>query len=218
MVAARRRLLGDGCFDAVLQAVADKAAATAPERGTVVDAGCGTGYYLAGVLDRLPGFWGLGLDASAPALRAAARAHQRAAAATSDIFGPLPLASAVADLVLVVFAPRNPAEFRRILRPSGRLVVVRPTERHLAELRDQVPSMVAVDPAKEQRLHQALSPFFDAADTERVEYPAPLTGQQAQDLLAMSPTARHLDRAHAPAHPSPGPVTISVLITEYHPR
>ena len=96
--------------------------------------------------------------------------------------------------------------------------MVRPTDRHLAELRAQVPSMVAVDPAKEERLHQALSPFFDAADTERVENPAHLTGQQAQDLLAMSPTARHLDRATALSQPPPGPVTISVLITEYHPR
>ncbi len=78
--------------------------------------------------------------------------------------------------------------------------------------------MVSVDPAKEQRLHQALSPFFDAAATERVEYSAPLTGQQSQDLLDMSPTARHLDRATAPSRPCLGPVTISVLITEYQPR
>ena len=96
--------------------------------------------------------------------------------------------------------------------------MVRPTDRHLAELREKVPTMVAVDPAKEQRLCQAMSPFFDAAATERVEYFAPLTGQQAQDLLEMSPTARHLDRATAPACPSAGPVTISVLITEYQPR
>ena len=218
MVAARRRFLSAGYYEAVRQAVADMAAAAAPERGAVVDAGCGTGYYLAGVLNRLPGFWGLGLDASAPALRAAARSHERAAAATWDIFRPLPLASAAADLVLDVFAPRNPAEFLRILRPGGRLIVVRPTDRHLAELRDQVPTMVAVDPAKEQRLCRALSPFFDAAATERVEYSAPLTGQQAQDLLEMSPTARHLDRATAPACPSAGSVTISVLITEYQPR
>ncbi len=218
MVAARGRFLSSGCYEAVRRAVVEKAAATAPEGGALVDAGCGTGYYLAGVLNRLPGFWGLGLDTSAFALRAAARVHERAAAATWDIFRPLPLASAVADLVLDVFAPRNPAEFLRILRPAGRLIVVRPTDRHLAELRDQVPTMVAVDPAKEQRLHQALSPFFEAAATDRVEYSAPLTGQQAQDLLDMGPTAHHLDRAPAPSRPSPGPVTISVLISEYQPR
>ncbi len=204
MVAARLRFLGSGCYEALRLAVVDKAAATAPERGALVDVGCGTGYYLTGVLDRLPGFWGLGLDSSAPALRVAARTHERAAAATCDIFRALPLASGVADLVLDVFAPRNPAEFRRILHPAGRLIVVRPTDRHLAELRDQVPTMVAVDPAKELRLHQALGPFFDAAATERVEYSAPLTGQQAQDLLDMGPTAHHLDRATAPSARPPG--------------
>jgi 23S rRNA (guanine745-N1)-methyltransferase len=98
------------------------------------------------------------------------------------------------------------------------LIVVRPTDRHLAQLRDQVPAMVAVDPAKEHRLHQALSPYFDATGTEQVEYSAALSSQQAQDLLDMSPTARHLDRATAPSRPSPGTVTISVLITEYRPR
>ena len=183
-----------------------------------MDAGCGTGYYLAGVLDRLPGFWGLGLDTSAASLRAAARAHERAAAATWDVFRPLPLASGVADLVLDVFAPRNAAEFHRILRPTGRLVVVRPTARHLAELRDQVSAMVAVDPKKEQRLHRALHPYFEAAATEPVEYSAALTGEQARDLLDMSPTARHLDRTPNAPRPSPASVTVSVLITDYQPR
>jgi 23S rRNA (guanine745-N1)-methyltransferase len=218
MVAARGRFLRTGCYDRVRLAVASRAAAAAPERGTAVDLGCGTGYYLAGLLDRLPGFWGLGLDSSVPALRVAARVHERAAAASWDVFRPLPLASATADLILDVFAPRNPAEFRRILRPEGRLVVARPTDRHLAELRRQVPAMVAVDPAKEQRLHQALSPFFASVATELVEYSALLSDQQTQDLLDMTPTARHPDRAAPPGNPSGGPITVSVLITEYQPR
>ncbi len=123
-----------------------------------MDAGCGTGYYLAGVLDRLPGARGLGLDTSVRALRSAARAHDRAAAAAWDVFRPFPLADAVADVVLDVFAPRNPAEFHRVLRPAGRLIVVRPTGLHLAELRRRLPAMVTVDPVKEQRLHRALDP------------------------------------------------------------
>ncbi|GGX31327.1 hypothetical protein GCM10010341_60970 [Streptomyces noursei] len=97
--------------------------------GTVVDVGCGTGYYLAGVLDQLPDPRGLGLDASVRALRSAARAHRRAAAASWDVFRPFPLVDQAADVVLDVFAPRNPSEFHRVLRPSGRLIVVRPTER-----------------------------------------------------------------------------------------
>ncbi|MEW9531386.1 hypothetical protein [Microbispora sp. NPDC049125] len=34
------------------------------KQGTVLDIGCGTGYYLAGVLDQLPGARSLGLDTS----------------------------------------------------------------------------------------------------------------------------------------------------------
>jgi len=218
MVAARGRFLRTDFYERLRQAVAIRAAAAAPERGAAVDAGCGTGYYLTGLLDRLSGFWGLGLDSSAPALRVAARAHVRAAAASWDLYRPFPLAGAAADLVLNVFAPRNAAEFRRILRPEGRLIVARPTERHLAELREQVPTMVAVDPSKELRLQWALSPLFASVATELVEYAVSLSSEQAQDLVAMTPTARHLDRAAAPASAPKGPITVSILITEYQPR
>ncbi|PWI14656.1 methyltransferase type 11 [Streptomyces sp. Act143] len=219
MVRARARFLATGAYAPVRRAGARLAADAVSGPATVVDVGCGTGYHLAGVLDRLPGARGLGLDTSVRALRSAARAHDRAAAAAWDVFRPLPLADGVADVVLDVFAPRNPAEFHRVLRPTGRLIVVRPTGRHLAELRGRWPSTVTVDPAKEQRLHRALSPFFEAAVTETVEYAAPLTGPEVLDLVAMTPSARHLDRADLDAAGSlPDRVTVSVLATAYRPR
>ncbi|GHB54267.1 ubiquinone biosynthesis protein [Streptomyces viridiviolaceus] len=218
MVRARERFLSTGRYGPILRAVAHLAAAAVPEQGTAVDVGCGTGHYLAGVLDRLPGARGLGLDTSVRALRSAARRHARAATATWDVFRPFPLADGTADVVLDVFAPRSPSEFHRILRPTGRLIVVRPTGRHLAELRAQVPAMVTVDPAKEQRLHQALAPFFEAAVTERIEYPAPLTRPEALDLVGMTPSARHLSRADLDDGLLPDQVTVSVLATAYRPR
>ncbi|AIA02128.1 putative RNA methyltransferase [Streptomyces noursei] len=219
MVRARSRFLATGGYAPLRQAVARLAADSVPERGTVVDVGCGTGYYLAGVLDRLPGARGLGLDTSVRAVRAAARAHDRAAAATWDVFRPFPLADAVADVVLDVFAPRNPAEFSRVLRPAGRLVVARPAGRHLAELRGRVPGMVVVDPAKEQRLHRSMAPHFTAVVTERVEYPVAVVGPDALDLVGMTPSARHLSRADLGCDGLlPERVTVSVLITAYRPR
>jgi 23S rRNA (guanine745-N1)-methyltransferase len=219
MARARDRFLSTGRYVPIREAVARLALDAVPEQGTVVDVGCGTGYYLAGVLDQLPGARGLGLDTSARALRSAARAHERAAAATWDVFRPFPLADGVADVVLDVFAPRNPSEFRRVLRPTGRLVVVRPTGRHLAELRDQMPAMVTIDPAKEQRLHHALAPFFEAAETEQVEYATSLTGPEALDLVGMTPSARHLNRADLDDDGLlPDRVTVSLLATAYRPR
>jgi 23S rRNA (guanine745-N1)-methyltransferase len=218
-VRARSRFLSTGSYAPIREAVARLAVGFMPAQATVVDVGCGPGYYLAGVLDRLPGARGLGLDTSARALRSAARAHARAAAAAWDVFRPFPLAGGVADVVVNVFAPRNPIEFHRVLRPAGRLVVVRPTGRHLAELRGRVPAMVAVDPAKEQRLHRALDPFFEAVVTERVEYSTTLARPQALDLVAMTPNARHPGRADP--HDDgllPDQVTVSVLATAYRAR
>ncbi|MEV6478381.1 methyltransferase domain-containing protein [Streptomyces sp. NPDC051576] len=219
MVQARNRFLSTGTYAPVRKAAAHLAADATSEQAAVVDVGCGTGYYLAGVLDHLPGARGLGLDTSVRALRSAARAHDRAAAVAWDVFRPFPLADRVADVVLDVFAPRNPAEFHRVLRPTGRLIVVRPTGRHLAELRDRLPAMVTIDPAKEQRLHRALAPFFEGTVTEQVEYTAPLTRLDALDLVAMTPSARHVSRAHLNNDGLlPDQVTVSVLITAYQPR
>ncbi|MEU6578553.1 putative RNA methyltransferase [Streptomyces sp. NPDC046805] len=219
MAQARDRFLSTGAYAPIRTAVSGLAGESVPERATVLDVGCGTGYYLAGVLGRLPGARGLGLDTSVRALRSAARAHQRAAAASWDVFRPFPVAGAVADVVLDVFAPRNPAEFHRVLRPTGRLIVVRPTGRHLAELRGRVPAMITIDPAKEQRLHRALAPFFDAVVTERVEYPMALVESDALDMVAMTPSARHVSRAEL-NHDDllPDQVTVSVLATAYQAR
>ncbi|MBK3580586.1 methyltransferase domain-containing protein [Streptomyces sp. MBT65] len=219
MIQARNRFLSTGRYAPVHRALTRMAADVLPSQGTVVDVGCGTGHYLAGVLDHLPGTRGLGLDTSARALRSAARAHPRAAAASWDVFRPFPLVDQGVDVVLDVFAPRNPAEFHRVLRPTGRLIVVRPDERHLAELRRQVPEVVTIDPQKEQRLRQALDPYFRAAGTRHVAYTTPLTRQEVIDLVGMTPSARHLTHADLSGHgPLPDRVTVSVLATAYRPR
>lgn len=230
MARARRDFLAAGRYAPIRAAVADLATeadlsnARSPSSGpvrpaAVVDVGCGTGYYLAGVLDALPGAVGLGLDTSGHALRVAARAHQRAAAATWDVFRPFPVASEQVDVLLDVFAPRNPAEFHRVLRPGGVLVVVRPFGGHLAELRRQVTQMVTVDPDKERRLHQALDPYFATARTVEVEYTTPLTRREAVDLVLMTPSARHVTEAELSDDDAlPEQVTVSVLATAYRRR
>jgi 23S rRNA (guanine745-N1)-methyltransferase len=221
MVRARRSLLETGVYAPILAELVRLAAGPERPPSTVVDAGCGTGYYLAGLMDALPFARGLGLDSSTYALRAAARAHPRAAAIACDLFGPLPVASASVGLVLDVFAPRNPGEFRRILRPDGMLVVTRPTDGHLAQLRQDVKRMVGIDPEKEERLKRTLDPHFEAMHTVSTEYTARLMPAEAADLVLMTPSARHVtsdDLGGDAAGALPTEVDISVLTTAYRPR
>lgn len=219
MARARERFLATGRYGPIRRIVSRLSAEAMPRQNTVVDVGCGTGHYLAGALDQLPCARGLGLDTSVRALRTTARAHARAAAATWDVFRPLPLADGAAGVVLDVFAPRNPSEFHRVLSPGGRLVVVRPTGRHLRELREQVPGMVTIDPAKERRLTRVLAPFFEATGTELIEYVTSLTRPEALDLVAMTPSVRHLNGADLDHHGRvPDRVTVSALAAAYRPR
>lgn len=221
MVTARTRFLKAGHYEPLARALAGTAARLCPPDGTVMDAGAGTGYYLAAVLDALPDAVGLGLDASKFALRRAAGAHPRAGAATGDVWKPLPVVSGAADVVINVFAPRNGPEFRRVLRPDGALVVVTPTARHLAELPASL-GMLSVDAAKEDRLHRTLSGHFRRESDDVVEREVTMTDEDLVALILMGPSAHHLgpEDVHrgVASLDTPLPVTVSFLVSVYRPR
>jgi 23S rRNA (guanine745-N1)-methyltransferase len=212
MVAARERFLAGGHFEPLVEALGEELAGAAP----LVDVGAGTGWYLARLLDRLPGALGLALDVSKPALRRAARAHPRAAAVGCDVWAALPLRDGVAGTVLNVFAPRNGPEIARVLRPGGAALVVTPGDRHLAELVEPL-GLLRVDERKEERLAAALEPALRVVGRRAVTWQLRLDGAAVRDLVAMGPSAFHLDPEaladRVAALPEPVEVTASVVIT-----
>ncbi|KAA9151439.1 rRNA (guanine-N1)-methyltransferase [Amycolatopsis acidicola] len=187
MVAARVEFLGAGHYAAMADLVADQAAGT---RGLVVDAGAGTGYYLARVLDGLPDATGLALDVSALALRRAAKAHPRIGAAVWNLWEPWPVATGSATLMLNVFAPRNGAEFHRVLAPGGRLIVVSPLPGHLRELAAVV-DLLEVDERKDERLDAALSAYFEPEQRFEQRETRTLSPDDARRAVLMGPNAHH---------------------------
>jgi len=222
MVAARADFLAAGHFDFLVDALAGAAEPVlARAGGLAVDAGAGTGYYLAALLDRYPRILGLALDVAKPALRRAARAHPRAFAARADIWRALPVADGAADLVLNIFAPRNGPEFARVLRPGGELLVVTPSAGHLAELIDAL-GLLRVDPAKEQRLEQSLGATFTLTEQRELTQPLRLRDAEARTLVGMGPSAWHTDpdalARGVAALPEPVTATARVVIHRYRPR
>jgi 23S rRNA (guanine745-N1)-methyltransferase len=185
-----------------------------------VDVGAGTGWWLARVLDRVPERAGLALDSAKPALRRAARAHPRAAAALCDAWRALPVRDGAAALVLSVFAPRNGAEIARVLAPGGALVVVTPTPRHLAELVGPL-GLLRVDERKEERLERALAAFVPAEPLQ-VETTMELSHADVAALAGMGPSAHHVAPGvlaeRVAALPSPVAVTASVVVSAYRGR
>jgi 23S rRNA (guanine745-N1)-methyltransferase len=223
MVAARAELLAAGHFDFLTDALTRAAdeLLTPYSPGLVLDVGAGTGHHLAAVLDRHPQAHGLALDVAKPAARRAARAHPRAAAVVCDIWRRLPIADGCADLVLDVFAPRNGAEFARVLRPGGALVVVTPRADHLRELVEAL-GLLAVDPDKERRVSVALEPWLRPIQDGEYAVRLALSHEDATRLVAMGPSARHLSAAELARRvaglPQPMDVTAAVRVARYAGR
>jgi len=194
MVAARQRFLAAGHFQPLVDALAEAARGVEPEiEGAVVDLGCGTGQYLAAVLDRLPSRIGIGVDNSKFAARRTARSHQRASAIVADIWDEIPVRDDAAALMLNVFSPRNGEEMDRILAPGGRLVVVTPQPGHLAELIERF-GMISVDPDKEERLERSLGPLAEGMESRELRWRMELEPDSVRDLVEMGPSAGRMDK------------------------
>jgi 23S rRNA (guanine745-N1)-methyltransferase len=196
MVAARARFLAAGHLAPLSDALAALAARVAP--GLAVEVGGGTAHHLARVVDAAPARAGLSIDLSKHAARRAARAHPRIAAIVADARGTLPLADGCAALVLDVFAPRNGAELRRVLRDDGALLVATPAPDHLRELRPRL-GLLDVDPDKERRTDAALAPHLRRDSSSDLAWIMTLPRSDALALAAMGPSARHLDPAELSA-------------------
>lgn len=223
MVAARSEFLGAGHFSPIADAVADAVvgAIGATAAGCVADIGAGTGYYLSRVMEALPHACGLALDVSKPALRRAARAHERIGAAAADTWSALPVADHALAAVLDIFAPRNAGEIARVLTPGGVLVVVAPGADHLHEAVAAL-GLVSVDADKDERLVRSLGDAFSLLSERRVTYPLALGSSALRAVIAMGPSARHLDAAELEdrigALALPFAMTVDVTVSVWRPR
>ena len=137
-VAARRRLYAAGAFEPLLAGLAELVGALElPPRARVLDVGAGEGSVLA----RLAQGFDLdaaGLDLSAFAAEAAARAYPAHTWIVANGDRRLPIRDGTLELVLSVTARRAPAEFARVLAPGGRALVVVPADDDLVELRTEL--------------------------------------------------------------------------------
>ncbi len=217
-VDARDRVFSAGVFDPVARSLAEAAAesvtvarsvtvagtraAAEVDAPVVLDVGAGTGFHLSRVLDTITGgagdggagaVLGIGTEISTAAARRLARAHPLAAAIVTDTWQGLPVADRCVDVLTVVFAPRNAAEFARVIRPGGTLLVAVPGDGHLEPLRTEA-RMLEPSVGKAARLGEDLGAAFVAGPVHDVDLIVDVGASVAVDLVLMGPSGVHLDR------------------------
>lgn len=209
MVGARAEFLGAGHYLPLANVLVELSKDHAVGARLIMEAGAGTGYYIASVLDALPKSLGLAIDLSKYAVRRAAKAHGRLNAAVADIWEGLPLKDHSIDLALNIFAPRPAHELFRTLRSNGKLIIAIPTYQHMAELRDSL-GLLEVDRNKELRVARALHRFFTELERHFCGWNMKLNHQQLTYLVGMGPSARHNNPATLAGRIDMLPPTVSV--------
>ncbi|MGM0907193.1 MAG: putative RNA methyltransferase [Pseudomonadota bacterium] len=192
MVQARREYLEQGHYQPLAQALADTVLVEGDQ--SVLDAGCGEGYYLRYLVEQAEqkgtDLRVAALDISKWAVQAAAKRDKRLSwmvASNSTI----PMSDNSVDTLLCVFGFPVEAEFKRVLKPGGRLIMIDPTGDHLNELKAIIYSELK---SKNETLPITDSDF-ELASEQRVIFQFELNNNDAvRNLLTMTP---HLYRSSA---------------------
>lgn len=181
-----RRLVLEGGF---YQPVAEKICALLPAEKpfTLLDVGCGEGYYARLIARRFAQAQVIGLDLSRDAITAAARVPSPVHWLVADL-KHLPLADHAADVVLDVLTPADYEAFHRVLKPDGTLIKVIPGADYLAEVRRAVaPWLRGGAEYDNARVMEHLRAHAQILSETEVRFTAPLTPETSRAFLRMTP-------------------------------
>ena len=156
--------------------IAISQAAHATSSDTVLDAGCGDGFYLGG-LHSETGCDAHGVDISTPAVDAAARRYPECEWVVANADRALPYDDHSFRILLSITARMNAIEFRRVLRDDGRMLIAIPAPDDLIELRGTGRDRVA-------RTLDTFANGFTLIDQSRVTTAADLDASAVADVLA----------------------------------
>ena len=150
---------------------------------TVLDAGCGEGYYTNRMAKDRAVF---GVDLSRAGVDSAAKqAKQKgtdAAFAVGSIFS-LPVGDETCDAVTNLFAPCCEEEFSRVLKKGGYLILVGAGERHLMGLKQVLYENPYLNPGRAD-----LPTQMEEVDRRRLSYTVTVVGQETiEALFSMTP-------------------------------
>ena len=191
----RQQILEDGFYQAILKGISD-ILATKPSAKTVLGIGCGEGFYSRKLQETHSNKTFYAFDISKDSVQIAAKSEPNWAINwfVGDL-ARLPIKDASMDVLLDVFSPANYGEFRRVLSKDGILIKVIPTENHLKEIRQLAQDQLTKKDYSNQDIKEHFKEHFIIQSSQIASLTKPITAEQRQALLSMTPILFHVDQS-----------------------
>ena len=191
----RQQILEAGFYQAILEAVSDLLASSETST-TVLDIGCGEGFYSRKLQESHPDKIFYAFDISKDSVQIAAKSEPNWAVNwfVGDL-ARLPIKDASMDILLDIFSPANYGEFRRVLSKDGILIKVIPTENHLKEIRQKVQDQLTNKDYSNQDIKNHFQEHFTILSSQTTSLTKTITAEQLQALLSMTPLLFHVDQS-----------------------
>ena len=191
----RQLILEAGFYQAILKGISDLLA-TKPFTKTVLDIGCGEGFYSRKLQEVHPEKTFYAFDISKDSVQIAAKSEPNWAVNwfVGDL-ARLPIKDTSMDILLDIFSPANYGEFRRVLSKDGILIKVIPTENHLKEIRQLVQDQLTKKDYSNQDIKDHFQEHFSIQSSQSASLTKPITAEQRQALLSMTPLLFHVNQS-----------------------
>lgn len=185
MVNARRAFLEKGYYQPLVDKIVSlyqKSISDTSLPKTILDAGCGEGFYTHqhSTVDNTV----YGVDIAKEAIKKAGKKYPECHFSVATL-SKLPFASLQFSWVFSIYAPILEAEFTRVLASGGYLLTVTPAKQHLMQLKQQIYLN-----AQEHDEEKLPIEHLTLVHQENVSYPMTLaSGEDTLNLLSMTPFA-----------------------------
>ena len=190
----RQEILESGFYQAILEVVSDLLS-NSKNAKTILDIGCGEGFYSRKLQERHPDKTFYAFDISKDSVQIAAKSEPNWAVNwfVGDL-ARLPIKDASMDILLDIFSPANYGEFRRVLSKDGILIKVIPTKNHLKEIRQKVQDQLTNKDYSNQDIKNHFQEHFTILSSQTASLTKTITAEQLQALLSMTPLLFHIDQ------------------------
>ena len=190
----RQQILEAGFYQAILDAVSDLLASSKTTK-IILDIGCGEGFYSRKLQESHSDKTFYAFDISKDSVQIAAKSEPNWAVNwfVGDL-ARLPIKDGSMDILLDIFSPAKYGEFRRVLSKDGILIKVIPTKNHLKELRQKVQDQLIKKDYSNQDIKNHFQEHFTILSSKTASLTKPITAEQLQALLSMTPLLFHVDQ------------------------